>query len=41
MSKKKFKSATKEKRVIAIPGRAIKNQKGEVVKQFYNIVKLG
>lgn len=41
MSKKGFKKATKLKRVIAIPGRLVKNDKGEVVKQLYNIVKLG
>ena len=41
MSKKSFKTATKLKRVIAIPGRVIKNSKGEVVKQLYNILKVG
>ena len=41
MSKRSFKNATKMKRVIAIPGRVIKNAKGEVVKQLYNILKVG
>lgn len=40
MSKKGFKKATELNRVIAIPGRQIKNSKGEVVKQLYNIFKL-
>ena len=41
MSKNGFKKATKLNRVMAIPGKVIKNAKGEVVKQLYNIVKLG
>lgn len=41
MSKKGFKKAVRLNRVMAIPGRQIKNSKGEVVKQLYNIVKLG
>jgi hypothetical protein len=41
MSKKSFKKAVRLNRVMAIPGRQIKNSKGEVVKQLYNIVKLG
>jgi len=41
MSKRDFKKATKRNRVVAIPGRQVKNSKGEVVKQFYNIYKLG
>ena len=41
MSKKSFKKATRLNRVMAIPGKVIKNAKGEVVKQLYNIVKLG
>ena len=39
MSKRSFKKYTRLNKVIAIPGRAIKNAKGEVVKQLYNIVK--
>jgi hypothetical protein len=41
MSKKSFKKAVRLNRVMAIPSRQIKNSKGEVVKQLYNIVKLG
>jgi hypothetical protein len=41
MSKNSFKNATRHNRVLAIPGRQIKNSKGEVVKQFYNIYKFG
>ena len=41
MSKNKFKRAIKLARVVAIPGRQIKNSKGEVVKQLYNIYKVG
>jgi len=41
MSKKDLIRATKHNRVIAIPGRQIKNSKGEVVKQLYNVYKLG
>jgi len=40
MSKNDFKKAMKANRVIAIPGRAIKNAKGEIVKQLYNIHKV-
>ena len=39
MSKKSFKKAVRLNRVMAIPGRQVKNSKGEVVKQLYNIVK--
>jgi hypothetical protein len=41
MSKKGFKKAIKMNRVLAVPGKQIKNSKGEVTKQLYNIVKLG
>lgn len=41
MSKNQFKKAIKLARVVAIPGRQIKNSKGEVVKQLYNIYKVG
>jgi hypothetical protein len=41
MSKKRLIRATKHNRVIAIPGTKIKNSKGEVVKQLYNIYKIG
>lgn len=41
MSKRLFKKATRLNRVVAIPGRQIKNSKGEVVKQLYNVYKLG
>ena len=41
MSKKAFNKAVRLNRVLAIPGKQIKNSKGEVVKQLYNIVKLG
>jgi hypothetical protein len=41
MSKKTFKKATRLARVMAIPGKQIKNSKGEVVKQLYNIIKMG
>jgi hypothetical protein len=27
--------------VVAIPSRQVKNSKGEVIKQYYNIYKLG
>lgn len=37
MSKKQLKHGVKRCRVIAVPGRAIKNSKGEIVKQFYDI----
>lgn len=40
MSKKGFQNAIKHNRVIAIPNKQIKNAKGEVVKQLYNIYKL-
>lgn len=41
MSKNGFKTAVRHNRVLAIPGKQIKNAKGEVVKQLYNIYKLG
>jgi hypothetical protein len=41
MSKKGFKKATSLNRVLAIPSKQIKNAKGEVIKQLYNIYKLG
>ena len=41
MSKKGLKRAIKDKRVLAIPCRQVKNAKGEIVKQLYNIIKLG
>jgi hypothetical protein len=41
MSKRDFKKATKHNRVVAIPSRQVKNSKGEVIKQYYNIYKLG
>lgn len=37
MSKKQLKNLPKHVRVMALPGRVIKNAKGEVVKQLYNI----
>jgi hypothetical protein len=40
MSKKQLKNLPKGVRVMALPGRVIKNAKGEVVKQLYNIFKL-
>ena len=40
MSKKRFANAIKNRRVIAVPSRVVKNAKGEVVKQFYNIIKV-
>ena len=40
MSKKHLKNLPKGVRVMALPGRVIKNAKGEVVKQLYNIFKL-
>ena len=40
MSKNDLKKALKHKRVMAIPSRQVKNSKGEIVKQFYNIVKM-
>lgn len=41
MSKRDLKRAVKHNRVVAIPSKQIRNSKGEVVKQFYNIYKLG
>ena len=41
MSKNVFKKAVRHNRVLAIPGKQIKNAKGEVVKQFYSIYKIG
>ena len=40
MSKKDLKRIPKHIRVMALPGRVIKNAKGEVVKQLYNIFSL-
>ena len=37
MSKKQLKNLSKSVRVMALPGKVIKNVKGEVVKQLYNI----
>ena len=37
MSKKQLENIPKSIRVMAIPGRVIKNAKGEVVKQLYNV----
>lgn len=37
MSKKQLKNMPKRIRVMALPGRVVKNAKGEVVKQLYNI----
>jgi hypothetical protein len=41
MSKTQLKKGLKHCRVIALPGKQIKNAKGEVTKQLYNIFKLG
>ena len=41
MSKRSFKNAVKRNRVVAIPSRSIRNSKGEIVKQFYNIYGMG
>ena len=41
MSKKDLKKYAKLNKVMAIPSKVIKNAKGEIVKQLYNIVKLG
>ena len=40
MSKKNFKKTTRLNRVMAIPSREIKNSKGEVVKQLYDLYML-
>ena len=40
MSKRSFKNAVKRNKVIAIPSRCVKNSKGEVVKQLYNVFSL-
>ena len=40
MSKNQLKQAIKRCRVMAVPGRQIKNCKGEVVKQFYDIYQM-
>jgi len=40
MSKKRLLRATKNNRVIALPGKTIKNADGSVKKQLYNIFKL-
>lgn len=40
MSKKLYKRVTRLNRVLAIPGRVVKGEKGEI-KQLYNIVKIG
>jgi len=39
MSKNQLKRGIKRCRVIAVPGNALKNSKGEIVKQFYDIYK--
>lgn len=41
MSKKQLKNLPKHIRVMALPGRIVKNSKGEVVKQLYNIYNVG
>ena len=40
MSKKQLKNLPKGIRVMALPGRAVRNAKGEIVKQLYNIFKI-
>lgn len=40
MSKRQLKHLPKGVRVMALPGKVIKNQKGEVVKQLYNIYRV-
>lgn len=40
MSKRQLKNMPKHVRVMALPGRIVKNAKGEVVKQLYNIYSL-
>ena len=37
MSKNQLKHGTKRCRVIAVPSKALKNSKGEIVKQYYDI----
>ena len=39
MSKRSFIKSTKRCRVIAVPSKCIKNSKGEIVRQFYDIYK--
>ena len=39
MSKKDLTKGAKRCRVIAVPSKYIKNSKGEIVKQFYDIYK--
>lgn len=41
MSKIQLKKALQRNRVMAIPTRNVKNSKGEIVKQFYNLVRMG
>lgn len=40
MSKNQFKKMPKCVRVMAIPSRVVKNAKGEVIKQLYNIFSI-
>lgn len=39
MSKNQLKRGTKRCRVIAVPSKVLKNSKGEIVKQLYDIFK--
>ena len=40
MSKKSFEKATRLNKVIALPSRAIRDSKGNIIKQFYDIYKM-
>ena len=40
MSKRSFKKFTTLNKVVAIPSKAVRNSKGEVIKLFYNIFKM-
>ena len=40
MSKNQLKNLPKRIRVMAIPGRVVKNSKGEIVKQLYNVFNI-
>lgn len=40
MSKKSYKKAVEHARVVALPGRVIKDKDGNVIKQLYNIYSL-
>lgn len=37
MSKNQLKHGVKRCRVIAVPSKSVKNSKGEIVKQYYDI----